>query len=151
MRPLKEKPRIQRGAAVVEFAVILPLLVVIVFGIIEFSVLLYDKAMVTNASRVGARVGIVATVDSWSVTEGKIGDAVNKYLRDQSTGNFLLRSLGNPSTITATTTVTRTGGSPGGTLTVTVVYNYAFAVIPNLITSITGTIPLSATTVMRFE
>jgi Flp pilus assembly protein TadG len=49
----------QRGAAVVEFAFVLPLLLVILFGIIEFSFLLYDKAMLTNASREGARVGIV--------------------------------------------------------------------------------------------
>ena len=40
----------QRGAALVEFTLVVPLLLMILFGIIEFSVLLYDKAVVTNAS-----------------------------------------------------------------------------------------------------
>ena len=43
----------QDGATVVEFALVLPLLVVFIFGIIEFSLLLYNKAMITNASREG--------------------------------------------------------------------------------------------------
>ena len=51
--------RCQRGAAAVEFAIIAPLLFTIIFGIIEFSLLFYDKAVITNASREGARFGIV--------------------------------------------------------------------------------------------
>ena len=53
------KAKRQEGASAVEFAIILPLLLILVFGIIEFSILFYDKAMITNASREGARVGIV--------------------------------------------------------------------------------------------
>ena len=49
----------EEGASAIEFALVLPLLLVLVFGIIEFSILFYDKAMLTNASREGARVGIV--------------------------------------------------------------------------------------------
>jgi Flp pilus assembly pilin Flp len=48
----------QRGAAAVELAVILPFLVVLVFGMIEFGVMFYDKAVITNASREGVRAGI---------------------------------------------------------------------------------------------
>ncbi|HKK00735.1 MAG TPA: TadE/TadG family type IV pilus assembly protein, partial [Desulfuromonadales bacterium] len=53
------KRRHERGASAVEFALVLPLLLVILFGIIEFGFILYDKAMITNASREGARAGIV--------------------------------------------------------------------------------------------
>ena len=49
----------ERGASAVEFAIILPLLVLILWGIIEFSILLYDKAMLTNLSREAARAAIV--------------------------------------------------------------------------------------------
>lgn len=49
----------KRGTSVVEFAIILPVLMVIVFGIIEFGILFYNKAVITNASREGARFGIV--------------------------------------------------------------------------------------------
>ena len=50
----------QRGASAVEFAVVLFPLVLLVFGIIDFGFLLYNKAMLTNASREGARAGIVS-------------------------------------------------------------------------------------------
>ena len=53
----------QNGATVVEFAIILPLLIVFLFGIIEFGLLLYNKQVITNASREGARAGIVAGLD----------------------------------------------------------------------------------------
>ena len=48
------------GVAVIEFAIILPLLLVIIFGIIEFGLVLFNKQVITNASREGARAGIVA-------------------------------------------------------------------------------------------
>ena len=48
----------QRGAETVEFAIILPILLIILFGIMEYGIVLYDKAVITNASREGARSGI---------------------------------------------------------------------------------------------
>ena len=50
----------QKGASLVEFALVLPLLMLILWGIIEFGLLLYNKQVITNASREGARAGIVA-------------------------------------------------------------------------------------------
>jgi Flp pilus assembly protein TadG len=44
----------QNGGAVVEFAIILPLLIALLFGIVEFGLLLYNKQIITNASREGA-------------------------------------------------------------------------------------------------
>ena len=44
-----------RGVAAVEFALLLPLLLAIVFGIIEFGAILYNQAIITNASREAAR------------------------------------------------------------------------------------------------
>ena len=51
--------RDEQGGSLVEFAIVMPLLFVILFGIIDFGILLYDKAMITNASREGASAGIV--------------------------------------------------------------------------------------------
>ena len=51
--------REERGAATVEFAVIAGILFLIVFGIIEFGILLFDQHILTNASREGARAGVV--------------------------------------------------------------------------------------------
>ncbi|HXV21365.1 MAG TPA: TadE/TadG family type IV pilus assembly protein [Desulfuromonadales bacterium] len=56
--------REENGAALVEFALILPVLLLILLGIIEFGIILYDKAIITNASREMAREGIVFTTDA---------------------------------------------------------------------------------------
>ncbi len=46
----------QRGAVAVEAALVTPILVLFVLGIIEFSLLLRDYVAVTSASRSGARI-----------------------------------------------------------------------------------------------
>ena len=124
-----------------EFAIVLPVLFLFLFGIIEFSVALYDKAMLTNASREGARAGIVFAVPP--VTDEQIANVVDMYL-----GNQLI-TFGAP--VQATTTVTRNGSNPGDELKVTVAYTYTFLLIPNFITRLSGGIPMVAETVMRME
>lgn len=52
--------RMQHGIAVVEFALILPLLLLLLLGTIDISLALLDKSLITNASREGARAGVVA-------------------------------------------------------------------------------------------
>ena len=52
----------QQGTAAVELALVLPLLLLIVFGIIEFGILLYDQAIVVAAAREGARWGAVQSI-----------------------------------------------------------------------------------------
>jgi len=49
----------QKGTALVEFAIVLIVLVLLGVGTGEFGLLLYNKQVVTNASREGARAGIV--------------------------------------------------------------------------------------------
>lgn len=48
----------KQGAAAVEFAVVLPLLVLLLFGMIECGLLFYNKQVVVNASREAVRAGI---------------------------------------------------------------------------------------------
>jgi Flp pilus assembly protein TadG len=49
----------QRGAVAAEFALLLPVLLTILFGIMEFGMIMYGREVVTNATREGARAGIV--------------------------------------------------------------------------------------------
>lgn len=57
----------ENGQSMVEFAVTLPLLLLLVFGIIDFGWLFYNKMGVENASREGARYAIV-NAESGTVT-----------------------------------------------------------------------------------
>ena len=52
--------RTQKGIVMVELAIIFPILLIVIFAICELGIALYDKAVLTNASREGARAGIVA-------------------------------------------------------------------------------------------
>ncbi len=47
----------ERGAAVVEFALLLPVLMVILLGTIDWGYFFFVEQLVTNASREGARTG----------------------------------------------------------------------------------------------
>jgi hypothetical protein len=146
----------ENGTSAVEFAIVLPILVVLLFGIIEFSILLYDKAIITNASREGARAGIVfksnpVTEEYLPVTEDEIETVVNNYVSNN------LITFGS-----STTPITKLvipykdndgSGDPssGDDLMVTVSYTYGFLLLPNFITSLGGNINVGAVTVMRME
>jgi Flp pilus assembly protein TadG len=49
------KERSERGAAAVEFALVMPLLLLLVFGIVEFGLIMNRQITVTHAAREGAR------------------------------------------------------------------------------------------------
>lgn len=133
--------RDQKGVAAVEFAIILLPLVLLIFGAIEFTTALYDKAVITNASREGARVGIV--YDDPRRSNSDIIDAVNRYCSNN------MISLGGPSQIS--TQIIRGGNAAGDPLTVRVRYTYNFLVLPNFITALGPGITMEAETVMRME
>ena len=50
----------QRGAVVIEFAVVVLLLLLILFGILEFSFTFLQRHFVANAAREGIRIGVRA-------------------------------------------------------------------------------------------
>ena len=129
------------GASAIEFAIILPVLILFLFGIIEFGILFYDKAVITNASREGARAGIVYRYPD-PVTEDEIQQVVHDYC-----AGHLITFAETPSLTISTTP----GIEAGDPLTVTVTYDYQFLVLPNFVTALTGGINLAATTVMRME
>lgn len=51
----------------VEFALIVPILLLLVFGIIEFGIVYNTKIAITNAAREGARKAAVTSVDTDAV------------------------------------------------------------------------------------
>ena len=133
----------QRGASAVEFAIILPLLVVFLFGIIEFSIMFYDKAVITNASREGARKGIVFRDPRVSVSE--IQSVVDNY----SSGRMITFGSGAPP---VTTVPSGECENHNDQLTVNVTYQYDFLLIPNFLGgAVPNSITIGAATEMRCE
>jgi Flp pilus assembly protein TadG len=55
--PKAEPALSQKGSVLVEFALILPLFLTLLFGVVTFSIALYDKTVLTMATREGARAG----------------------------------------------------------------------------------------------
>jgi Flp pilus assembly protein TadG len=131
--------RLQRedGVVAVEFAIVLPVLLLILFGIIEFGFVLFEKQVITNASREGARAGIVQAAPKPSET--KIKDVVKAYLK----GAGLAEA-------SATINVTGQELAHPNDLTVTVQYPYTFLVLSRL-TGGSPSLTLSATTIMKHE
>src|SRR5579862_5873532 len=57
-RRSQSKPR-SRGQALVEFAIVLPVFLLVLFGLIEFGYMLYSQTTVSNAAREAARAAVV--------------------------------------------------------------------------------------------
>lgn len=141
---MRRNPVSASGAAVIEFAFVLPVLLILFFGIIEFSVALYNKALLTNASREAARAGIVYVGPGTTLTDARI----TQIARDGCQGLISFRDAGTPAV-----TVTR-ADSPDfeqQLLTVAISYEYSGLGLGTLLTSMTGPLTLTASTTMKFE
>ncbi|MEP6890207.1 MAG: TadE/TadG family type IV pilus assembly protein [Nitrospirota bacterium] len=128
--------RSESGASAVEFALLLPVLMMVLFGIIEFGLALYRQAILTNASREGARLGIVQSVPA--ITTAAINATIDNYLTNAGV---------TPGSVSRTIVA---GGVTGTPVRVTLTLPYTFAVLPNL-TAVVPTINLVARTEMRHE
>ena len=131
-----------RGVVSLEFVLMLPFLLMVLIGIIDTSLLLCDKAVITNASREAARAGVVLRVPMLTPTQ--IANVALSY-----TQNSLI--TGGTAT-TPTVTVTQANGTTSGTaLTVTVTYTYSGLVLGTALSVLTGPMTISASSVMLYE
>jgi Flp pilus assembly protein TadG len=144
---LRRSPRRQQGSETVEFAISATLLFILLFGIIEFSVALYDKATLTNASREGARTGILFKPQPRDLADENA--AIEQVIRDYA--EQYLISLGGPAEMSINIVRSDNNMTPGSDVTVTVDYPYQFLLLPSFIGTLGGILELSATTTMRAE
>lgn len=128
--------RRQSGTAVVEFALVLPMLLLLLFGIIEFSVLLYDKAVITNASREATRQGVVYNMPYPS--SSAIVSVATGYLAKN------LITFGGSATPSASVSPTTACTATGTPITVTVTYPFTGLAIGSAVVEGTPINPLAS-------
>lgn len=131
-----------RGAAAVEFALILPLFCLILLGIVEFSLALYDKAVITNAAREGARAGI--TLRSPKLTTAEIQQVVLSY-----TNGALVDPGGNRTPVV--TVIQSSPASFPNPLRVTVSFTFRGIAVGALFSAIRTPLVLTSSAVMVNE
>lgn len=132
----------ERGVAALEFVLVFPFLMTVLFGIIDASLLLCDKAVITNASREAARAGVVVRVPQ--LTASDIRNVALAYTQN----NLVTGGTATTPTINVDQSA---GTSPGSPLKVTVTYTYEGLVLGSALSSLTGPITISATSVMNYE
>jgi Flp pilus assembly protein TadG len=130
----RSRRRNRGGVAVVEFAIVAPVFVLFVMGMIEVSRGLMIQEVITNAAREGARAAVVESSTTSTVTS-----AVQTYL-----------TAANVPTSAATITVTIPAVRYNNFATVTVSVPYSkvsWVPVPKYL----GSITLTATSTMRCE
>ncbi len=121
----------QKGQSLVEFALVLPLLVLLIFGIIDFSRIFHAYLTIDHAGREAARAASIGKDDT---------AVINTAVTDAS-------SIGlTTSRVKPTPTGTRSSGT---NVTITITYPITF--LTPVIGDIVGPLTLTDTTVMRVE
>lgn len=128
----------ERGQSMVEFVLVLPIFLLLVFSIVDFGMGFHAWLTVTNSAREGARLGAVRGSNAEIVT------------RVHNTADTL-------DAADMTVTVTNAQGNPGESVVVDVDYDYTLITpLDNILKMISGgsvgpTITLSSTADMRLE
>jgi len=128
--------RNNKGVAAVEFAICLPILILLLFGLIEFGLLFYNQQVITNASREGARAGIVAETVNADIIQIVENYCIGKLINLNGANELQANAV----------TVSVPDAQNDRTVRVTYDYNFLFAGILGF-----NQINLSAQTIMRME
>ena len=127
----------EKGAAIVEFAIILPLFLTLVFGVMEAGWLFAQEVEIRNAAREGARLAVV----DWGTAAAVAGETCTRAAISGSGATVAVTHSSTPepdfdptSPESVTVTVTKTYDSLTGFL------DFAF-----------GSLPMSSAAEMRTE
>lgn len=121
------------GQSLVEFALILPILLLIIMGIIEFGIMINSYLTVRSASREAARAAVVGS------TNQEVMSLVSSICPNLDSNNFIL-----------IITPSEGSRSSGDALTVDLKYNY-YLTVPIISSIFNNSVELEAQTTMRVE
>ncbi|MEX2532300.1 MAG: TadE/TadG family type IV pilus assembly protein [Gemmatimonadota bacterium] len=139
------------GQALAEFVLVVPVLLLLVFGIVEFGLAFRTHQIVTNTAREGARVAVLPTGDDAGVID-VVEDRLSSSGLDPAAATITLRCDGAGETLC-------TGDRAGRLSDVEIAYPYQFFVLGGLVGWVCGagcddgygTIQLRTTSSMRNE
>lgn len=123
-----------KGQALVEFAVVLPILLLVVMGVIEFGIMLNSYLTLQNVTREGVRAGAL----------GSSNNEIESIIKSGSIGM-------EESNISIAITPDDGSRSTGEILTIKVIYNYQLTIPIISSIFIDKTVPLQAEVSMRIE
>ncbi len=93
-----------RGQGLLEFALILPLLMLFVFGLFDLGYSIFLNNTISNAAREGARLGIILSNDDSAIRARVL--SFTPGITPQVTIQPATRQYGSPITVTVTYTYT---------------------------------------------
>ncbi len=135
--------RSETGAELIEFALVFPLLLLVVLGIIDFGFLFQQYEVVTNAAREGARIAILPDYSAADANARATAYLTAAGLTDAARTT----AVGAPQTVAV-------GGNCMSTITATVTYPHQFVFLSGIASyfhSTFGTATLSSAATMRTE
>jgi len=127
------RARGDRGQSLVEFALVVPLLLILIVGIAEFGRAWMTRNILTGAAREAVRIAVVAP------------PAGSQALATARANQIL-----SAANISGAGVSINDDGTPFGTITVTVNYTFPLTVL-GFVPGLNSDIPLSSTTTMRKE
>lgn len=137
--------RDRTGNALVEFALVLPLLLLVFAGIVDFGFLFQRHEVLTNAVREGARIAVLPATYGDGIVQQRVTD-------------YVTAGLGSATGLTVGATQRATIGTtpPYQTVQVTATLRYNYLILGPIVRLATGGpwgnfIDLSATSTMRTE
>ncbi len=134
----------RKGNTLIEFVLVFPVVVMLMMGLIDYSMLFYDWGVLQNAATKAARYGTVKGNPNYVTTS-----AVTTFATNLCT-SYLISFKTPAPTVSVAITQTETTPKTGDFLTVTLTYNYArLSYVSHLGFSTTYT--LTAKSVMRYE
>jgi hypothetical protein len=160
----KQLIRGEGGGIAVEFAIIVPILLLLVFGIIDFGHAWYMDHLLSNASREGARYGTryVTDIHSHRILPQSLTPSIANYIKYNSAENgglggwglvHFLPSDANPQVAVSGpgTTTTDPSALAGKDLTVRITARKTWFVIGRLIPGLGSYKDLAVQTTMKCE
>lgn len=137
-----KKTKRQAGSTGIEMALVFPALLLVLFGVVEAGVGVYDQNVIAQASQEAARQGAAQTRSRMSALD--IMNVAQNYASDK------LITFGSSDSVAVA--VDRSSGTKSGDpLTVTVSYSYNGLAIAKIVNALSGSVVLSAKTTMIYE